>query len=39
LARSQSESLFRGSEGKDVIEEVTSNLYAGLDPFFAMEYK
>ena len=39
LARSQSESLFRGSEGKDVIEEVTSNLYAGLDPFFAMEYE
>jgi len=39
LARSQSESLFRGSEGKVVIEEVTSNLYAGLDPIFAMEYK
>ena len=31
--------LFRGPEGKDVIEEVTSNLYAGLDPFFAMEYE
>ena len=39
LARSQGESLFRGSEGKDVIEEVTSNLYTGLDPIFAMEYK
>ena len=39
LARSQSESLFRGSGGKDVIEEVTSNLDAGLDQIFAMEYE
>jgi hypothetical protein len=39
VARSQSESLFQGSGGKDVIEEVTSNLYAGLDPIFAMEYR
>ncbi len=34
---SQFEKLYLGPEGKDVLDEVTSNLYAGLDPFFAME--
>ncbi len=30
----QFENLYLGPEGKDVLDEVTSNLYTGLDHFF-----
>ena len=33
----QFENLYLGPEGKDVLDEATSNLHAGLDHFFAME--